>query len=335
MKRFYFLIVSVFIYSSLFAEDNAQMITLKNRLLGTPVVLKSQNTSGEISFLFFNGLVLNENIYFYADPIQIITKKNITLDSSKFYLMKRLESIFILITGGDLIFTESYPYDDGDMWKDVGFPPKKPEAQEFTYSNVFYLWEDGIQSIKASSVLREKTKSGQEILYDESQLRQTFYGVHESTVNMNTYKRAWAEGVPGPGIGEKLSIVFTFPTDHMMVLNGYVNLKRMDLYTANNRVKTAVIESKDPQFRIEYTFDDVVCFSEISFPERTREVTFTIQDVYKGTKYDDTCITAIYVKQQPWFKTHEAYQIVAQGSKEYEDTVDRIEQELRSKGYIK
>ncbi|WP_304224211.1 hypothetical protein [Gracilinema caldarium] len=83
---------------------------------------------------------------------------------------------------------------------------------------MFYFWEDRIEDIKASSVLREKTKTGEEITYDENQLRKTFYGVHDSTLNMNTYKRAWAEGVPGSGIGETLDIEFTLPADHMMVL---------------------------------------------------------------------------------------------------------------------
>lgn len=100
------------------------------------------------------------------------------------------------------------------------------------------------------------------------------------------------------GIGEYLDIEFTEPKDNIVVLNGYVDLEKRYLYKANNRVKTAVIKSLDENnpFEIEYEFEDYVHFSEINFPCEVNKVRFTIKEVYKGEKWNDTCITAIITR---------------------------------------
>ena len=100
------------------------------------------------------------------------------------------------------------------------------------------------------------------------------------------------------GIGEYLEIEFTKPKDNLVVLNGYVDPYKHYLYKANNRVKKAVISSldKDNPFEIEYDFEDYVHFSEINFPKAVNKVRFTIKEVYKGEKWDDTCITAVITR---------------------------------------
>lgn len=293
---------------------------------------------------YFTFIALRNKLFYFNIPIREINKEDIILNNNKYFIYSEvfneqklplLPNIYkkyenVLIVGGDLIFEATLPHHR--LFEQTGFPPKPPKEQDEPF--VFYFWEDGIKSIKASSVLIERSRSGEEIKYDESQLRNTFFIYYTGSLFINDYKRAWAEGVSGPGIGEYLDIEFTLPTDHMMVLNGYVNLTRMDLYTANNRVKTAIIESDNPRFKIEYTFDDAVSFSEISFPEQTNKVRMTIKDVYKGTKYDDTCITAIYLKQRPEFKTHPFFRIVAKGTKEYEKAFNAIEEKLKKQGLL-
>ena len=37
-------------------------------------------------------------------------------------------------------------------------------------------------------------------------------------------------------------------------------------------------------------------FSEIDFPCEVSKVRFTIKEVYKGEKWDDTCITAVITR---------------------------------------
>lgn len=100
------------------------------------------------------------------------------------------------------------------------------------------------------------------------------------------------------GIGEYLEIEFTKPKDNIVILNGFVDLKKHYLYKANNRVKKAVITSLDKgnPFEIEYEFEDYVNFSEINFPCAVNKVRFTIKEVYKGEKWDDTCIQAVITR---------------------------------------
>ena len=116
----------------------------------------------------------------------------------------------------------------------------------------------------------------------------------------NFYLYIKAPWVPGKekkssGIGEYLEITFNEPSDNLVVLNGYVDLEKRHLYKYNNRVKTAVITSLDKAhpFEFEYTFEDYVHFSEIQLPEKVGKVRFTIKEVYKGEKWDDTCIQAV------------------------------------------
>ena len=84
----------------------------------------------------------------------------------------------------------------------------------------------------------------------------------------------------------------------LFAVNGYVKA------TAKNHIITAQkatefddvdFESLD-DFDEEYEFEDYVHFSEIDFPCEVNKVRFTIKEVYKGEKWDDTCITAVITR---------------------------------------
>ncbi|MBC6714030.1 hypothetical protein [Treponema sp. Marseille-Q3903] len=105
----------------------------------------------------------------------------------------------------------------------------------------------------------------------------------------------WVEGVKGYGIGEYLDMEFKWKSDEMQILNGFVDFTRMDLYEKNSRVKTVLIESENPKFAQEYELDDIVRYTVIKLPAKTDKIRMTIKDVYKGSKYDDTCISSILV----------------------------------------
>ncbi|MBQ0004072.1 MAG: hypothetical protein KBT21_11120, partial [Treponema sp.] len=92
---------------------------------------------------------------------------------------------------------------------------------------------------------------------------------------------------------EYLICEFKFKTDEIQILNGYVNIKHPMLYLQNNRVKTILIESEEPKFSQEYTLEDVVKYNVLKLPARTDKIKITIKDVYKGTLYDDTCLSSI------------------------------------------
>ncbi len=160
------------------------------------------------------------------------------------------------------------------------------------------LWDDGIQSISAWSVLKEMVK-GEPIGYEAKRMRFPFYQWGDAELNFNNASLFWAEGEKGPGIGGTIEVEFKRKTDHVMVLNGAVDIARLNLYKDNNRLKRVLVKGDEGAFAIEYIFEDVVQFHKISFPKETSKITITILDVYKGRKWDDTCVSAIFLKQPP------------------------------------
>jgi VWFA-related protein len=104
----------------------------------------------------------------------------------------------------------------------------------------------------------------------------------------------WAEGADGGGIGEWVQFGFDTPKSlkAFKIIAGYA--KTDAIYKANNRVK-----------RLKVVFSDgasqVVDLADTYGPQRvlvdrdkpTRSVRFVIMDVYKGARYQDTCVSEI------------------------------------------
>lgn len=106
----------------------------------------------------------------------------------------------------------------------------------------------------------------------------------------------WVEGVPGDGIGEGFTIICSSSSiplgPYLMIINGYISYDKPYLYKQNNRVKKIKVTGlKSGQTRILDVLDtphpQTVDISFITIPE---DIRVEIGDVYKGTKYDDTCI---------------------------------------------
>lgn len=136
-----------------------------------------------------------------------------------------------------------------------------------------------IQKITASSTLSEKGKASD------------FYGTENLTDN--SYK-SWVEGVDGDGTGESITFEFEKPVNitGIGIRNGYGDAR---YYFANNRVKhfDIYINGKyKKRFRLADTFE-LYNYSFLRF-ENVSSITFKIKDVYKGFKYDDTCMNEIY-----------------------------------------
>ena len=156
-----------------------------------------------------------------------------------------------------------------------------------------YFADDGIKTIRASSHLKEST-----VTYSPENLCRRFYvetGDDPGRLSFDYITPPWVEGVNGYGIGEYLDIEFKKPSDEIQILNGFVDFDRQYLFKENSRIKTIVIESKTPEFSKTYELLDLVKFSVIKLPQNTDSIRITIKDVYKGDKYDDTCLTAIVV----------------------------------------
>lgn len=169
--------------------------------------------------------------------------------------------------------------------------------KDASMQSYFDLLTFDINRILSSSEYSENLKSGK-VIYTSKYLN--IFLINQIDYSKLLLHAPWVpeKEKSSSGIGEYLEIDFTKPKDNLVVLNGYVDLEKRYLYKANNRVKKAVITSldKDNPFEIEYVFEDYVHFSEINFPKAVNKVRFTIKEVYKGEKWDDTCITAVITR---------------------------------------
>lgn len=103
----------------------------------------------------------------------------------------------------------------------------------------------------------------------------------------------WVEGVKGDGIGEG----FTFtrdsrPFQYLLIMNGYISYDKPYLYKYNNRVKKLKLTGlKNGKTQLVDILDTPHPQTiDLSFLEEGEDVRIEIADVYKGTKYDDTCL---------------------------------------------
>jgi len=187
-------------------------------------------------------------------------------------------------------------------------------------------WPSGIE-ISCPSYLVEGSRS-----YTVYGLNKIFIGDLRDADNFfNTTVLPWAEGEEGPGIGVTFSIKFiphspiadvwrkfgddgfledVGVADGLVIMNGYVDFYRPDLFFKNNRVKRVNVKSTDDgkYFEFEYELKDVPEFQLIPLPRRTHSIEMKIMDVYNGTHYDDTVITAILPKGNNYYGERKSFE---------------------------
>jgi hypothetical protein len=160
-----------------------------------------------------------------------------------------------------------------------------------------------IKSIIVPDVLKE-TLGGIEIRYSTDDMMMYYARKLDAHVVCNPEAKPWASNKEPAG----MSIVVEFgdvksltrglllgKSDHVVILNGYVNPLKRNLYKANRRIKTLLVESLDPNavFSEKIKFDDDVKFRRIPFPEIVSKIKLTILDYYEGDKYKDICVQYI------------------------------------------
>lgn len=136
------------------------------------------------------------------------------------------------------------------------------------------------------------------------------------------FNTAWVEGKSGSGVGESVTLrCEAFPLVAVVMYGGYTKDKKT--YTTNNRVKRVrlefiLAEGKDNYFKPgpeEIELQDLP-FQEIgddncgklaqvlySFGDGSvwiEGVKITILEVYKGSKYDDTCLSELILFPNSW-----------------------------------
>lgn len=165
--------------------------------------------------------------------------------------------------------------------------------------------DKNLESITASSFLTEKIK-GVEVKYSPDNLyKELTYLDHE--YSMNRRSMPWVEGKADNGIGESITINYKNAVEGISILNGYVTVSKLKLYKENSRLKKIEIENLDTGKKLTASFDDKVYFKYIPFDASASRIKITIKEVYPGSRYSDTCVTAIneYPKSETnWFDVY-------------------------------
>lgn len=157
------------------------------------------------------------------------------------------------------------------------------------FSTFLFSHEYSIKSISSTSTLIEKDK--EEKTYDVSNL-------------LNNSWTSWSEGEADEGIGVKIIVNIDPPVklskynEFIDIVNGYGDLK---YFYQNNRVKELRIYFNDNQnFEDIFLYDDWGIQSYSFNIDTVKEnylykLTFEILSVYKGTKYNDTCLCELFI----------------------------------------
>ncbi len=116
-------------------------------------------------------------------------------------------------------------------------------------------------------------------------------------------RTAWAEAAKGPGKGETVTFCFDFMRfpdaeiriEAIRVMSGYFDEK---FFKANNRVRRLSLRAEGSEpVAVDLADGMTEQLATLSAPlvidARNDEITLTIEDVYRGDKYDDTCLSGI------------------------------------------
>ena len=145
------------------------------------------------------------------------------------------------------------------------------------YEN-YYDYSDEWVIFKSSSTLLGKTKP-----------------YHVNEIIDKDPKTAWVEGKPDDGIGEWVEFTFKprIMLESISIINGYTRSET--LYQANNRVKKMRISFDDGTYFDRELKDGEHKPQIITLPEakQTGKFRLIILEIYKGSKYNDTCISEV------------------------------------------
>jgi hypothetical protein len=163
-----------------------------------------------------------------------------------------------------------------------------------TYSIFIYV-KDKVEPVLAL-VDDKSVRDGQDFIFGSSSyLKEKNKAYLPSNLGNEKIESPWVEDANGPGIGETVTIV---PKDNskilsLLVSNGYVSFQKPYLYEENNRIKKINLLDDNDNLLGEYDIVDSPNPQNIVLKDGAKNITVKIVDIYKGTKYDDTCINFI------------------------------------------
>lgn len=108
--------------------------------------------------------------------------------------------------------------------------------------------------------------------------------------------KPWVEGETDSGIGKYIKIENSRLFNYLVISNGFVSYKPSTYYNNNRLKKIRIINKENEVQQVEILLQDTAIPAEIELPFETKRIDIEILEVYKGEKYDDTCINFILCK---------------------------------------
>lgn len=256
-------------------------------LLFIPQILFSQNK--DISKDVYMSFGFRWSDYLYVTPEKIFSFCN---EDETYRELDR--SIFRLDSSGYFFYEDDIliPGSPCVLLSKNGITSRYAKQRDYFYKHFYEA------KYSASSELKEKTKNGT-VEYSADNLNKFAYEPtdHYESLSWNYESQPWVEGKDDYGIGETIKLSTNQSFSSITILNGYVDLKRLDLYKKNSRVKRFKVLDVDNNLEYVFELEDVVEFQTFIFQKETKNIIMTIDDVYKGDKWSDTCISGIFPNQ--------------------------------------
>ena len=240
------------------------------------------------SYFFYD----DNNIWFvtgYTGLYTVLPRSCLAVDSDGYLKCKYNQYSMLFITGGIEQVFRDFKNDGENTYDD-------PDRTDGFHNR-------NIKSITASSSFEETIK-GKLIKYTPDNLGKAFeQGCKCHPYWWNYNHIPWVEGVDGNGIGEYITVEFTEPVIELELINGYSDINNMKLYKENARVKTFKLEDLENNTTGTVSFEDYVYFNTVILEKPTTKIRLTIKEVYPGTKYQDTCFSAILATSYKRYKS--------------------------------
>jgi hypothetical protein len=235
---------------------------------------------------------------------------DLRLNNDGFYTIPIFRNESVAVFGGNYFFFHDLKDNRYSMYRtDMDYKAFDELYTTFDDPDAGFDPDGRCKSIKSITVpdVMSETIGGIKTVYSTDDMLRYYARMLDANIVCNPNAKPWAthKDPAGMSIEVEFGDVKSFAgsvdgllrnkSDHIVILNGYVNPLKRNLYKANRRIKTLLVESPDPAngFSIKVHFDDDVRFRRIPFPKAVSKVKLTILDYYEGEKYRDLCVQFI------------------------------------------
>jgi hypothetical protein len=222
-------------------------------------------------------------VFDYIKKYSVIDRKYLKLGKDGFLRLHYFDTTYLIIEGK---YVNQYFYNTNN------------NIRYDSNTKNLYFQNRNLKSITSSSYLTE-TINGKQVKYTPDNLFKAFYiECTDLPYVWNSSHVPWVEGTFGKGIGESITIDFDKTIDGFSILNGFVDIEKTRLYKENSRIKKLTILDLENHEKQIVEFEDRVYFKLIEFDKSTTQIKLIINDIYPGSKYSDTCVSAIVDHQR-------------------------------------